>query len=75
MNVLDEEIENGIDEERERAISEAQDRLEEMQAEENGSCDSCEVLMINHVRTHEHGCPRYARLKAQGRLLESIEES
>lgn len=22
-----------------------------------GGCDSCQVLMINGVRCHEHGCP------------------
>ena len=73
MNVLDEEFENEVDEELERAVSEAQDRLEEMQAEETGSCNSCQILMINRVRTHEHGCPRYARLKAQRRLVERLE--
>lgn len=24
---------------------------------DDGSCDSCEALMINGVYCHEHGCP------------------
>jgi hypothetical protein len=41
--------------------------------EETGSCDSCAVAMINGVRCHETGCPRYARLKSLESRVSSIE--
>jgi hypothetical protein len=43
--------------------------------EESGRCDSCEVANINGVRSHEHGCPRYAKLKALRKQLEELEDS
>ena len=56
------------------ALSEAQEKLTGMESEETGSCDSCEAAMINKVRVHEHGCPRYARLLQQKRIVERLED-
>ena len=37
--------------------------LRKREKAETGPCDACEIVMINGVRCHEHGCPRYAKLK------------
>lgn len=61
--------------ERDEALEEAQAELTEAESEETGSCDSCEAAMINGVRCHEHGCPRYARLKSLRSKVASLEEA
>lgn len=38
------------------------EKLQAAEAAETGACDSCEVVMIQGVRCHEHGCPRYLSL-------------
>jgi hypothetical protein len=59
---------------RENLIEELEDEIKQAQAEEDGPCDSCLVANINGVRSHEHGCPRYARLCSLHKRLESIED-
>lgn len=59
--------------ERESEANEASDVLADMEEEEHGPCDSCQVCMINGVRCHEAGCRRYARLVRQRRLVENLE--
>lgn len=66
-------FEDDLYDENQEAITEAANDLETAESEENGPCDSCEVSMINGVRCHEHGCPRYARLKRLRQRLEDLE--
>ena len=47
---------------------------ETLEEEEQGSCDSCQALMINGVRCHKTGCPR-AWLLDLRRRVDAIRES
>jgi hypothetical protein len=64
--------------ERESAIEDAASTLLELEGEENGPCDSCNKMFIStgamSAVTHEHGCPRYARLVAAREHLERLED-
>lgn len=68
------EIQEQEENERNEAIEELEQEIEEAQAEEKGSCDSCEVMMINGVRCHETGCPRESRLKEMRQRLERLQD-
>jgi len=61
------------DTERDEALGEAESEYAAALEEETGSCDSCAVAMINGVRCHETGCPRYARLKSLESRVANIE--
>lgn len=60
--------------ERDEAIEELENEISEAEAEEKGSCDSCQVMMINGVRCHETGCPRESRLKEMRQRLERLQD-
>jgi hypothetical protein len=60
--------------ERAEAIEELEREIAEAQEQEKGTCDSCEVLMINGVRCHETGCPRESRLKEMQNRLERLQD-
>lgn len=55
-------------------IESLEQEIREAEAEEKGRCDSCEAAMINGVRCHEHGCPRYARLQEMKKRLERLQD-
>jgi hypothetical protein len=61
------------DTERDEALEGAGNEYAAALKEEVGSCDSCAVAMINGVRCHEAGCPRYARLKSLESRVAAIE--
>jgi len=56
------------------AYEEAASQLRQLESEEAGLCDSCGACMINGIRAHEHGCPRYARLVTARENLANLED-
>jgi hypothetical protein len=59
--------------ERDEALEGAENEYAAALEEETGSCDSCAVAMINGVRCHETGCPRYAEMKSLESRVANIE--
>ena len=63
------------DMERAEALDEARNALEEAQAEDVGTCDACEALVINGVRCHESGCPREGHLRDLSARVTALENA
>jgi hypothetical protein len=47
----------------------ARDLLAELEAEENGPCDSCDLEEFGGIRSHEEFCRRYENLMRQRRAV------
>jgi hypothetical protein len=57
------------------ALAVASEELAMLQVENVGPCESCEVLRINGVRSHEIGCPFQAQIVAAQKRVDELEDA